>query len=304
MDIQHIRDKVRDEHSRTRLKRSFGPTQQRWAVRPPYYLLHYYPLVIIYTLMTLNFLSLLSPLNSPPTLYTCKPQSILSPSGCLPISSHSISLKLNFFLSVSLFNSLKSLILLFSCQLMSSSNQLTQRAILALSLILHYQCPIIIISSVSKSCFLSIRDLRRIRNTLDYSTANTIATSLIHSKLDYCNSLFLNLPQSQLGRLQLILNSAARAVSQTPKFSHITPVLKSLHWLKIEQRIQYKVLSITYKTLQSGKLSYLHNLLNVLSNRLTRSSDILTLQRPPVRSRLKLTDRSFTHYAPVLWNTT
>ena len=46
------------------------------------------------------------------------------------------------------------------------------------------------ISSVSKSCFLSIRDLRRIRNTLDYTTAQTIATSLIHSKLDYCNSLF------------------------------------------------------------------------------------------------------------------
>jgi len=65
------------------------------------------------------------------------------------------------------------------------------------------------ISSVSKSCFLSIRDLRRIRNTLDFSTARTIATSLIHCKLDYCNSRFLNLPQSQLGRLQLILNSSA-----------------------------------------------------------------------------------------------
>jgi len=89
------------------------------------------------------------------------------------------------------------------------------------------------ISSVSKSCFLSIRDLRRIRNTLDFSPARTIATSLIHSKLDYCNSLFLNFPQSQLGRLQLILNSSARAVSKTPKFAHISPVLKSLHWLKI-----------------------------------------------------------------------
>jgi len=52
----------------------------------------------------------------------------------------------------------------------------------------------------SKSCFLSIRDLRRIRNTLDFSTARTIATSLIHAKLDYCNSLLINLPQSQLGR--------------------------------------------------------------------------------------------------------
>jgi len=101
-----------------------------------------------------------------------------------------------------------------------------------------------LISSVSKSCFLSIHDLRRIRNTLDFSTARTITTSLIHSKLDYCNSLFLNLPQSQLGCLQLILNSSARAVSKTPKFAHISPVLKSLHWLKIELRIQYKVTSI------------------------------------------------------------
>jgi len=62
------------------------------------------------------------------------------------------------------------------------------------------------ISSVSKSCFLSIRDLQRIRNTLDFTTARTITTSLIHSKLDYCNSIFLNLPQSELSRLQLILN--------------------------------------------------------------------------------------------------
>ena len=98
------------------------------------------------------------------------------------------------------------------------------------------------ISTVSKSCFLAIRDLRRIRSTLDYTTAQTIATSLIHSKVNYCNSLFLNLPRGQLDRLQLILNSAARAVSRTPRFSHISPVLKSLHWLKIDQRIHYKVL--------------------------------------------------------------
>ena len=50
------------------------------------------------------------------------------------------------------------------------------------------------ISAVSKSCFFHIRDLRRIRNTIDQTTACTIATSLIHSKLDYCNSLLLNLP--------------------------------------------------------------------------------------------------------------
>ena len=52
------------------------------------------------------------------------------------------------------------------------------------------------ISSVSKSCFLSISDLHRTRKTLDYTTAHTTATSLIHSKLDYCNSLFLSLTPS------------------------------------------------------------------------------------------------------------
>ena len=158
------------------------------------------------------------------------------------------------------------------------------------------------ISAVSKSCFLAIRDLRRIRSTLDYTTAQTIATSLIHSKVDYCNSLFLNLPRGQLDRLQLILNSTARAVSRTPRFSRITPVLKSLHWLKIDQRIHYKVLSITYKTLQSHKPSYLYNLLNIQSHTSTRSSASITLKRPSVTSRLKIMDRSFTHHAPVLWN--
>jgi len=107
---------------------------------------------------------------------------------------------------------------------------------------------------------------------------------------------------SQLGRLQLILNSLARAASKVPKFAHITPVLKSLHWLKLEQRTQYKVTSITYKVLQPEQPYYIHNLLNVQSNRTTHSSDVITLQRPSVRSRLKVTDRSFIHYAPELWN--
>jgi len=85
------------------------------------------------------------------------------------------------------------------------------------------------ISYVSKSSFQSIRDLRRIRNTLDFTTAQIIATSLTHSKLDYCNSLFLNLHRSHFDRLQLVLNSAARAVSRTPRFTHISLVLESLH---------------------------------------------------------------------------
>ena len=158
------------------------------------------------------------------------------------------------------------------------------------------------ISAISKSCFLNIRDLRRIRNTIDQTTACTIATSLVHSKIDYCNSLLLNLPATQTNRLQLVLNSAARAVTKTPKFHHITPILKSLHWLKINERIQYKVLSLTYKSLQTGHPSYLRSLLSFTPNRSTRSSSLITLNRPTNTSRLKILNRSFSHSAPVLWN--
>src|SRR5258706_80549 len=158
------------------------------------------------------------------------------------------------------------------------------------------------ISYISKSCFSLVRDLRRIRYALDLNTAKTIPTSLVHSRLDYRNSLFLNLPSSELNRLQLILNTAARAITKTPKFHHITPILKSLHWLKINERIHYKILSITYKTLQSQQPSYLHSRLSLQTNNSTRSSSPITLSRPANSSRLKVTNRSFSHHAPVLWN--
>ena len=44
--------------------------------------------------------------------------------------------------------------------------------------------------ALSKSCYSHIRELRYIRPYLDFKTANTIATSIVHSKLDYCNSLY------------------------------------------------------------------------------------------------------------------
>src|SRR6218665_275335 len=102
------------------------------------------------------------------------------------------------------------------------------------------------ISKLYRSCFMHIRDLRRIRPMLDFKTASTIATSIVHSKLDYCNSLFLNLDSFQIHRLQLIQHSLERAVTRTPRHHHITPVLKSHHWLKIPERIHFKVLSLAY----------------------------------------------------------
>src|SRR6218665_2124543 len=138
------------------------------------------------------------------------------------------------------------------------------------------------ISNLSRSCFMHIREIRRIRPMLDFKTASIIATSIVDSKLDYCNSLFLSLDSTQIHCLQLIQNSLARAVTRTPRHHHITPVLKSLHWLKIPERIHFKVLSLTYNYLQFSKPTYLRELFTIQPTRSTRSSSSLTLSRPSV----------------------
>ena len=111
-----------------------------------------------------------------------------------------------------------------------------------------------------------------------------------------------NLPKSQTNRLQVIQNSLARAVVKAPKFCHVTPILKSLHWLKINERIEYKLLSLTYKTLATAQPSYLHSLISVQPPLATRSSSVVTLSRPSTSSSLKITNRSFHYASPHLWN--
>jgi len=103
-------------------------------------------------------------------------------------------------------------------------------------------------------------------------------------------------------RFQQIQNSLARAVVKAPKSSHITPILKSLHWLKVNERIEYKLLSLTYKVLTTSQPSYLNNLISVQPPRSTRSSSVVTRSRLPTISSLKITDRSFRYASPRLWN--
>src|SRR5438132_7076853 len=55
------------------------------------------------------------------------------------------------------------------------------------------------ITKISQACFFHIRDLRRIHPYLTHETAATIGAALVQSKLDYCNSLFLNFHANKHG---------------------------------------------------------------------------------------------------------
>ena len=158
------------------------------------------------------------------------------------------------------------------------------------------------ISAIVRSCFLHIRDLRRIRPCLDYTTAANIATALVQSKLDYCNSLYIGLPKSEINRLQNIQNTLARVVANKRRHDHISPTLESLHWLRIPERIDYKILSITYNILETAKPSYLSSLLTLQPTRSTRSSRLITLYQPAVTSNRAILNRSYSQSVPKLWN--
>ena len=158
------------------------------------------------------------------------------------------------------------------------------------------------VSSPFSACHYHIRDLRRIRHTLDLTTARKIATVLVHSRLDYCNSIHHSLPITKIKRLQHIHNWLARADTRTPKQFDISPVLNSLHWLKFEQRIQYKIIPITRNFLHTTEPKYLHKLINIKPSSKTRFSDHLCLSIPPVSTRLKFAYRSFRNSSPRLWN--
>ena len=83
-------------------------------------------------------------------------------------------------------------------------------------------------------------------------------------------------------------NSLARTVVKFPRFSHITPVIKSLHWLNVKERIEYKLLSLTFKVFTTSQPTYLSKLVTVQSPRSTRSSSVVTISRPPNSSYLKI----------------
>ena len=118
------------------------------------------------------------------------------------------------------------------------------------------------ISSVFKATFLQLRNLKHIRAHFNRQSFEVLVSAFITSRLDYCNSLLSGLPSSTLRPLSLIQNFAARLIFRQGKFSHVTPLLKELHWLPIPYRIDFKILMLTYKALHSLAPSYLTSLLS------------------------------------------
>ena len=107
------------------------------------------------------------------------------------------------------------------------------------------------ISHICRISFYQLRNLRRVRRCISVHSTSQLVHAFVTCNLDYCNSIFYNLPAVQVKRLQAVLNSAARLVTKFQSRHHITPQLKSLHWLTFPHHITFKVCLLTYSSLHS-----------------------------------------------------
>ena len=129
-----------------------------------------------------------------------------------------------------------------------------------------------------------------------------LINAFVISRLDNCNSLMYGLPKYLIDRVQHVFNCAAKLITLSKKYDHVTPLLIELHWLPVEYRIIFQILFITFKILNGIAPNYLKDLLEpYVPRRTLRSMSKLRLVEPSY----KLSTygfRAFSVCAPRLWN--
>ena len=115
------------------------------------------------------------------------------------------------------------------------------------------------VSSDFKTCFFWLRQLRRVRRSLDTDSLKILVHAVVTSCVDYCNSVLALAPKTITDELQQVLNDAVRLISCTSKHDRGLSALlhDELHWLDIPQRVQYKLAVTVHRCLRNQAPTYL-----------------------------------------------
>ena len=128
-------------------------------------------------------------------------------------------------------------------------------------------------NKISSSCYCTLHNIAKIRPSLNTKSAQLMSQTLVTPQLDYCNTLLASSSKYQIDKLQHIQNMSCRIVCNINKYDHISPAMRDFHWLKIPERIIYKLCLLVYKCCNNLALKYLSELLpSRTSSRPLRSS--------------------------------
>ena len=98
---------------------------------------------------------------------------------------------------------------------------------------------------------------RRIRQSVTRQVFVSLVVSLVLSRLDYGNATLAGITDQLFGRLQSVLNAAARLINASSRNMHVTPLLHDLLWLRFPERVDYKLAVLVYRCLNGLAPSYL-----------------------------------------------
>ena len=161
------------------------------------------------------------------------------------------------------------------------------------------------VDRICQTSYFEIRRIGSIRQFLTTEATQIFVTSLVLSRLDYCNSLLASIPQKLVNKVQRVMNGAARLVCKAPKHKYVTPPFfcVDLHWLPVERRIEYKIATICYNVINVTAPPYLSDLLELNTpSRTLRSSADTRIFRIPNRRKGFQGQRTFPFIGPSIWN--
>ncbi len=160
------------------------------------------------------------------------------------------------------------------------------------------------ISSICKTECFHLKNIYKMRPMLSMSNTEMLINVFMTSRLDYYNGLLGDCSACLINKLQMVQNAAARVLTRTRKYDHISPVLSTLHWLPIKQNCKYfKILLISYKALNGLAPQYLSELLSHYSPLRPLQSRCHHDAITEFNNEMPLTEKCFIlviHYFPIL----
>ena len=117
---------------------------------------------------------------------------------------------------------------------------------------------------ITQKCKTAMWNLQRLKAICPFLTTeacHTIVRGIVCAHLDYANAIFAGLPDCEISKLQRVQNIAAKFVLNRMWYDSPEQARHELHWLPIKARIQHKVLSLTYKSLNGMAPQYLQDLI-------------------------------------------
>ena len=157
------------------------------------------------------------------------------------------------------------------------------------------------IHQLTSSCMTKLCQINRVKNSFDRDTLCTIISALVLSKLFYCSTVWSNTTATNIKKLQAVQNFACRIITKTKKFEHITPALREIKWLPVNEHLHYRDTVMTFRCMKGLAPTYLCESLRrrkSIHYHNTRNRESLDI--PP--SKTKSGQRRFFHRAVNIWN--